>query len=91
MKHLIDKVWIDEQFVHVSTKDGLEASTPFMKWNRLANASPSDRQAFVLSAEGIHWPSLDEDLSFGGIFYEAGLYEWDGCEEDFVYLPLQRS
>ena len=84
MKHLIDKVWIDDQFVYVSTKDGLEASTPFKKWKRLANASQSDRQAFVLSPSGIHWPTLDEDLSFGGIFYEAGLCEWESCEEDFV-------
>jgi len=35
---------------------------------RLSNASPAEREQFELSAFGIHWPSLDEDLSFEGFF-----------------------
>ena len=85
MIHLVQKVWTDEQFVHVRTKDGLEAKTPFRKWKRLRDASPSERASFVLSPCGIHWPDLDEDLSFGGIFYEAGFCDSTDCEESFLY------
>ena len=88
MKHLIERVWVDEQFIHVRTKDGLQAKTPFQKWERLRYASQTERKSFILSPSGIHWPALDEDLSFGGIFYEAGLCEWDGCEENFIYLGI---
>jgi hypothetical protein len=85
MTHTVLKVWINEQFIHVKTDDGLEAKTPFQKWSRLRDASSSERASFVLSPCGIHWPELDEDLSFGGIFYEAGLCESAGCEESFLY------
>ena len=91
MKHLIVKVWLDDTFLYVRTADGLEAKTPFQKWKRLANATQSERRAYTLSPGGIHWPALDEDLSFGGIFYEAGLCEWNGCEEDFVCLSNANS
>jgi hypothetical protein len=36
---------------------------------RLASATPEQRQNFVVSASGygIHWPDLDEDLSVDGL------------------------
>ena len=36
---------------------------------RLAEASPAERENFVVSPSGygIHWPDLDEDLSIDGL------------------------
>ena len=36
---------------------------------KLANASPEQKQHFVISSSGygIHWPELDEDLSVDGL------------------------
>ena len=73
MRRFIDKVWVDNTHVHARTKDGLEASYPFTMWKRLQEASQSQREDFYLSYTGIHWPQLDEDLSFEGMFNYAGL------------------
>lgn len=36
---------------------------------RLANASPHEREHFIVSPSGygIHWPEIDEDLSIDGL------------------------
>lgn len=73
MRHLIDRVWVDDTRVYAKTKDGLVASYPFAMWDRLKNATPAQRENFYLSYTGIHWPQIDEDLSFEGMFSHAGL------------------
>lgn len=45
----------------------------FNRWSRLAKATKEQRQRFFLSSYGIHWSELDEDLSFSGLFSDAGL------------------
>ena len=37
--------------------------------SRLSNASESDRNNFIISPSGygIHWPTLDEDISLNGL------------------------
>ncbi|MCQ2259966.1 MAG: DUF2442 domain-containing protein [Bacteroidales bacterium] len=42
------------------------------------------RQVFFLSYSGIHWPQIDEDLSFAGIFASCG-YTIE-TEEDVVFI-----
>ena len=86
MKHYISKVWIDEQKVYAQTSDGLTASYPFSRWKRLAEASSAQRADFYLSYSGIHWPQIDEDLSFEGMFCEAGLCERTLNEDSVCYL-----
>lgn len=46
---------------------------PFSQWPRLANATAEERRDFYLSYGGIHWPQLDEDLSFEGLFQDNGI------------------
>lgn len=90
MKHKISKVWVDELAVHATTIDGLSASYPFAMWKRLASASQEQREHFYLSRTGIHWPDIDEDLSFEGMFANAGLCERTETE-DSVYYSLDYS
>ena len=72
-KQDIAKVWVDEAHVYAETKDGRRASYAFSEWPRLANATVEQRQDFYLSYGGIHWPQIDEDLSFEGMFVDNGV------------------
>ena len=81
----ICKVWIDDHAVYASTTDGIIASYDFSQWPKLRDASPEQRSLFEISYSGIHWPSIDEDLSFEGMFHEAGLCEVSECEDNVYY------
>ncbi len=63
----------------------MQASYPFSMWKRLAKATPELRQNFYLSYAGIHWPDIDEDLSFEGMFANAGLCERTPTEDAVYY------
>ena len=56
-----------EGVVRVQFKSGHELSFPIKGNPRLENGSDSDLNDIELSPFGIHWPQLDEDLSFEGI------------------------
>jgi hypothetical protein len=84
-KHKIQRVWVDDTRVSALTEDGLQASYPFSMWKRLANATPEQRQNFYLSYTGIHWRDIDEDLSFEGMFSDAGLCERTATEDSVYY------
>lgn len=47
--------------------DGLEISFPVASNPRLAPGTPSQLSNIVVSPFGLHWPELDEDLSFEGL------------------------
>ena len=68
----IVKVWVDASHVYAETADGLRASYAFSDWERLAHATDDQRRDFYLSPFGIHWPQIDEDLSFEGMFRDNG-------------------
>lgn len=76
MKRLvIDRVWTDDTYLWIETKDGQRTCTPFSKWKRLAKATKAQRDSFVLGYTGIHWPKIDEHLGYEGVFVDAGLCE----------------
>lgn len=72
--YLIKHVWTDDNNIYAETNNGWIASYPFAQWPRLANATTKQRQSFTLSTFGIHWPDIDEDLSFLGLFTDAGYH-----------------
>lgn len=80
----IAKVWVDDSNVFAQTTKGNIASYPFKMWKKLADGTPQQRQDFYLSYTGIHWPQLDEDLSFEGMFSHAGMCQRT-ISEDSVY------
>ncbi len=89
MRHYIKKVWVDDQKVYARTNDGLEASYEFSAWPRLNNATPEQRSDFNLSYSGIHWPGINEDLSFEGMFHAAGLCNLTETEDSVCYLSTK--
>ena len=52
-----------EMLVVLGERAVIVALTP-----RLLRATPEQRNKYELSASGIHWPEIDEDLSFRGLF-----------------------
>ena len=84
----VKRVWVDENNIYVETADGLVASYAFSQWPRLANATQKQREDFQLTYIGIHWPQIDEDLSFEGMFADAGYCEHTVKEDSVVYEKL---
>lgn len=62
------KVWFENGRVHLLTQDGREGSLPVRLFPQLYNATDAQRQNYTLSHFGIHWPDIDEDLSYEGFF-----------------------
>ena len=48
-------------------ESGVEIRFPIGKNPRLANGDPKQLGNIEISPYGLHWPDLDEDLSFRGI------------------------
>ena len=48
-------------------ESGVEIRFPIGKNPRLAKGSPKQLGKIEISPYGLHWPELDEDLSFRGI------------------------
>lgn len=66
----VDKVWVTDSEVCIRTADGREANEKFADYPRLRFATREQRGNFTLDDDGIHWPDIDEDLSFEGFFAE---------------------
>jgi hypothetical protein len=60
----------DDSFV-VELDDGRTIGTPLAWFPRLQRATRKQREDFELSAAGIHWPQLDEDISVAGLLVGA--------------------
>lgn len=68
MKVNVSKIWVDESYVHILTSDGVERMEAVANYERLRSASTEQLQNFETDNIGIHWPELDEDLSYEGFF-----------------------
>ena len=54
-------------FIVVTLKSGAEIRFPVAENPRLAHGTAEQLNNIELSPFGLHWPDLDEDLSFRGI------------------------
>lgn len=84
-QYRVNKVWVDEAHVWAETQNGSKANYSFSRWARLVCATPEQRKGFLLSRYGIHWPELDEDLCFLGIFADAGYCKPNEAEDEIYY------
>lgn len=51
----------------ITLVDGRKIVTPIEWYPRLSRASAADRANYEIMPMGIHWPTLDEDLSIAGM------------------------
>ena len=63
----IPSVRFDGRFVSVAFVDGVLFRFPVSGNRRLAGGTPEQLSNMQVSRFGIHWPDLDEDLSFEGL------------------------
>ena len=70
MNSLADKVpaaHYSDGRVSVSLPNGIGISFPIAGNWRLESATPSQLNNIEVDEEGVHWPDVDEDLSFEGL------------------------
>ena len=87
-QYRVKRVWVDEANVWAETTNGWKAAAPFSHWRRLAQATSQQRRSFVLSRYGIHWPEIDEDLNFEGLFADAGFCNRSEAENGVFYQGI---
>ena len=64
----VTKIWLTEDAVWIRTSEGKEASEYYADYPKLSSATPEQRSNYEYDEFGIHWPDIDEDLSFKGFF-----------------------
>lgn len=65
----IERIWLTDDAVWIRTKNGDEACEYYADYPRLRFATPEQRASYKADEYGIHWPDIDEDLSYEGFFY----------------------
>ncbi|MBC7987860.1 MAG: DUF2442 domain-containing protein [Sphingomonadaceae bacterium] len=60
-------VRFDDDQMRVELKDGRTLGIPLAWFPRLHKGSPEDRSEVSISANGLHWEKLDEDISIAGL------------------------
>lgn len=58
---------VSDSELTVEFQDGRTLAVPLAWYPRLVHGSPRERQKFEIGAAGIHWPELDEDISYRGL------------------------
>ena len=66
------KVSFDDDSMWVHLADGRVLSIPLAWFPRLWHATPAQRACVEISARGLHWAALDEDISVAGLLAGMG-------------------
>jgi hypothetical protein len=66
----IKKLWFDDNKIFIHTDDGREFWQSLLWYHRLQNATSEQRNNYNVSYSGIHWPDVDEDISFESFLYD---------------------
>lgn len=66
------KVHFDDDSMWVDLADGRTIGVPLAWFPRLLRATKTQRNAVRISARGLHWEALDEDISMAGLLIGRG-------------------
>lgn len=67
-----EAVRFDDDVMWVDLSDGRTIGVPLAWFPRLLHATPDDRAACELSRRGLHWETLEEDVSVAGLLAGQG-------------------
>lgn len=81
----ITRIWFDGDRIYGRTDDGRTLWQSLLYYRRLHAATDSEREQYEMSADGIHWPALDEDISFESFEYDQP--EPEGISRFFLSHP----
>ena len=65
-------VRFDDDSMWVELSDGRTLGVPLAWFPRLLRATPEQRDACRITARGLHWSELDEDISVTGLLTGYG-------------------
>jgi hypothetical protein len=65
-------VSFDDDSMQVALSDGRTLGVPLAWFPRLLHANAEQREACRLSRRGLHWETLDEDISVAGLLAGRG-------------------
>ncbi len=94
-----ETVAVTEDTLTVELSDGRSLSVPLAWFPRLVHATPTERKNWQLigRGQGIHWDTLDEDISIEGLFAgkpsgesQASLKKWLAARRSRVARGLAR-
>ena len=66
----INKIWFEGEWLYGLGDDGKTYRQSLLWYSHLRTASNQERNNYEISTIGIHWPKLDEDVSFESFLYE---------------------
>ena len=62
----------DDNSLWVDLSDGRVIAVPLAWFPKLLDATPEQREQVEISASGLHWDALDEDISVAGLLAGNG-------------------
>lgn len=65
-------VRFDDDQMWVELEDGRTLGIPLAWFPRLLHGTPEQRSEVTISATGLHWETLDEDISINGLLAGRG-------------------
>ena len=65
-------VRFDDSSMSLDLSDGRVISVPLAWFPRLMNATPEQRAQVEISAKGLHWDALNEDIAVDGLLAGFG-------------------
>jgi Protein of unknown function (DUF2442) len=65
-------VRFDDVMMWVDLEDGRTLGIPLAWYPRLFRGTPELREKVIISAMGLHWEELDEDVSIAGLLAGRG-------------------
>jgi hypothetical protein len=65
-------VRFDDYMMWVDLEDGRNLGIPLAWFPRLLHGTPAQRDDVSISAMGLHWEELDEDISIAGLLAGRG-------------------
>ena len=69
----ITEIWFSGDQIFGRDEKGKVYSQSLLWYPRLKEASPEEREKYSFGFDGIHWRTLDEDISFESFEYEDSL------------------
>jgi hypothetical protein len=65
----VEKVWFSDERLFIETNQNTTLSQPLKFYPRLKVATDEQRTQWKQSYGGIHWQSIDEDISFESFYW----------------------
>lgn len=62
----LTKIWIKDEYLFGLGDDGKTYRQSLLWYRRLINATPEQQANYELEPFGVHWPDIDEDISYEG-------------------------